>query len=107
MPEPGNTTRPIGRISRIRSLRLKGAALPSRIQSGLKAICVTLRLSAQQEAIFLGAARAAAVDQDHGRVLRENLVARSPDGLMIVAVRAAGEGDLRTCRQMHFGRWKP
>src|SRR5690554_756920 len=49
--EPGKTTMPIGRASSMRSLRLKGAALPSRFQSGLKAICVTLRLSAQQAAM--------------------------------------------------------
>src|SRR5262245_63660634 len=43
MPEPGNTITPIGRTSRIRSLRLNGAALACRCQSGLKTICVTLR----------------------------------------------------------------
>ena len=33
------------------SLRLKGAALACLVQSGLKAICGTLRLSAQQAAM--------------------------------------------------------
>ena len=51
MPEPGNTINPIGRTSRIRSLRLNGAALACRFQSGLKTTCVTLRLSAQQAAM--------------------------------------------------------
>ena len=51
MPEPGNTMTPIGRTSRIRSLRLNGAALACRFQSGLKTTCVTLRLSAQQAAM--------------------------------------------------------
>src|ERR1700676_714092 len=51
MPEPGNTMTPIGRTSRIRSLRLNGAALAWRVQSGLKTICGTLRVSAQQAAI--------------------------------------------------------
>ena len=39
MPEPGKTTTPVGRISSMRSLRLNGAALPSRVHSGLNAIC--------------------------------------------------------------------
>ena len=51
MPEPGNTTTPIGSASSIRSLRLKGAALLCRVQSGLKRTCGTLRLSAQQAAM--------------------------------------------------------
>src|SRR3984893_8072895 len=48
MPEPGNTMTPTGRTSRIRSLRLNGAALAWRVQSGLKTICGTWRESAQQ-----------------------------------------------------------
>jgi len=36
IPEPGNTTTPIGNASSRRSLRLNGAARPSRAQSGLK-----------------------------------------------------------------------
>ncbi len=45
-------TTPARRISSIRSLRLNGAALPSLAQSGLKAICETLRLSAHSAAPF-------------------------------------------------------
>ena len=36
MPEPGKTMTPMGRTSSIWSLRLKGAALRWRFQSGLK-----------------------------------------------------------------------
>ena len=48
MPDPGKTITPIGITSSIRSLRLNGAALLCRAHSGLKAICVTFRVSAQQ-----------------------------------------------------------
>ena len=51
MPVPGKTMTPIGSTSSIWSLRLNGAALACRVQSGLKAICGTLRLSAQQAAM--------------------------------------------------------
>src|SRR5271170_365612 len=51
MPEPGKTTRPVGSASSIVSLRLKGAALRWRFQSGLNTTWATLRLSAQHAAI--------------------------------------------------------
>src|SRR5713101_2255077 len=51
MPEPGNTSTPIGRTSSISSLRLNGAALAWRVQSGLKAICGTLRVLAHEAAM--------------------------------------------------------
>src|SRR5690606_38142912 len=51
IPVPGKTRTPIGRTSSIWSLRLKGAALPCLVQSGLKATCVTCRLSAHFAAI--------------------------------------------------------
>jgi hypothetical protein len=43
IPVPGKCMTPIGSSSSMASLRLKGAALAWRVQSGLKAICVTLR----------------------------------------------------------------
>ena len=52
MPEPGNTMTPIGITASIWSLRRNGAALAWRIQSGLKAICVTLRALAQAAAMI-------------------------------------------------------
>ena len=70
MPEPGNTTSLIGRTSSKRSLRLKGAALPSRVQSGLKAICVTLRLLAQQ-----GACRVRCTPRDRTGGVRSTMIA--------------------------------
>lgn len=51
MPEPGKAMSPIGRTASIWSLRLKGAALAWRVQSGLNAICGTLRWSAQRAAM--------------------------------------------------------
>ena len=62
-PEPGKTTRPIGRHSSSWSLRRNGTTLAWRAQSGLKTIYSTLRASAQQAAIFSaprGAPRAGA-----------------------------------------------
>src|SRR5208282_2071916 len=44
IPEPGKAMTPIGSTSSIWSLRLNGAALACLVQSGLKAICGTLRL---------------------------------------------------------------
>jgi hypothetical protein len=43
MPVPGATSTPIGNTSSMASFRLNGAALAWRAQSGLKAICGTLR----------------------------------------------------------------
>ena len=43
MPEPGATRTLIGSASSIASLRLNGAALACLAQSGLNAICGTLR----------------------------------------------------------------
>ena len=40
----GKTMTPVGTMSSMRSLRLEGAALPSGVQSGLNAICVTPRV---------------------------------------------------------------
>src|SRR5262249_25779863 len=51
MPEPGKTMTPIGSTSRIWSLRLKGAALAWRAQSGLNTTCGTLRWSARRAAM--------------------------------------------------------
>ncbi len=51
MPEPGKMMTPIGRVSSSLSLRLNGAALAWRAQSGLKTTCWTLRVSAQQAAM--------------------------------------------------------
>jgi MFS superfamily sulfate permease-like transporter len=51
MPVPGKCITPIGSTSTIASLRLNGAALACFVQSGLKAICGTLRLSAHLAAI--------------------------------------------------------
>ena len=50
-PEPEKAWTPTGSTSSMASLRLKGAALPCFVQSGRKATCGTLRLSAQRAAI--------------------------------------------------------
>jgi hypothetical protein len=52
MPESGKAMTPMGSASSMASLRLKGAPFSWRVQSGLKTICVTLRVSAQRDAIF-------------------------------------------------------
>lgn len=51
MPVPGKYRTPIGSVSGIASLRSNGAAFACFVQSGLKAICGTLRLSAHLAAI--------------------------------------------------------
>src|SRR5574337_394936 len=51
MPVPGKCMTPIGRTASIASLRLNGAAFACFVQSGLKAICGTLRLLAHLAAI--------------------------------------------------------
>ena len=102
MPVPGNTMTACGTSARRRSLRLKGAALPSRSQSGLNAICVTLRLSAQQAAMR-SAPRRAAMQQNHAGIVGERLIEHLPDALVIVAGRAAGKRDTGAFRQMHLG----
>ena len=79
MPEPGKTMTPIGRTSSIWSLRLKGAALACLVQSGLKAICGTLRLSAQQAAMRSAPFGRSAVQQHHVGMLGVDLVERVPD----------------------------
>ena len=70
---------PIGRTSSIWSLRLKGAALACRVQSGLKAICGTLRVSAQRAAMRSAPFGDAAVQQHHVGMLGADLVERGPD----------------------------
>ena len=50
MPGPGKAVTPVGSTSSIWSLRLKDAAFRWRVQSGLKTICGTFRLSAQHAA---------------------------------------------------------
>ena len=85
---------PIGRISSIRSLRLNGAALAWRVQSGLKTICGALRLSAHQAAMQFGALGRSAVEQHHVGVPGEGLVELVPDQAMIIELEPAGEGDL-------------
>jgi hypothetical protein len=84
MPEPGNTMTPIGTTASIWSLRRNGAALAWRVQSGLKAIWVTLRALARS-----GALRAAAVEQHHAGMLGVNLVETVPDRAVVVKVETA------------------
>ncbi len=86
---------PIGRRSSIWSLRLNGAALAWRAQSGLKTICGTLRGSGPAGGDALGAIRRAAMQQHHLRVLGSHPVECGPDAMVIVALDPAGEGDLR------------
>src|SRR5216684_1998346 len=89
MPEPGNTMTPIGTTASIWSLRRNGAALAWRVQSGLKAICVTLRALAQAAAMrsapfglaaALGGNEVAAVDHcgREGAVVDHRPGARAP-----------------------------
>ena len=52
---------------------------------------------------LLGAFGAAAMDEDHVRVFGEHLVEHGPDADVIVAIDAAGKGDLGPGRQMHLG----
>ena len=101
MPVPGKMMTPIGMTANIWSLRLNGAALACFVQSGLKATCGTLRVSAQRAAIFR-AFWASTVHQHHVGVLYADLIELGPDELVIGAV-AAGEGDFRSCRQQNFG----
>ena len=68
---------PIGRTSSIASLRLNGAALACFVQSGLKAICVTLRLVGPAGGDAFGALWRAAVEQHHVGMLGVDLVERS------------------------------
>ncbi len=103
MSEAGKTTSPIGSTSSMRSLRLKGATLPSRVQSGLKAIWVTLRLSAQQAAMRSAPVGVPPLDEHHVGMLGVHLIESLPDGVMIVAIHAAAKGDLRTGGKVHFG----
>jgi len=51
----------------------------------------------------LGAARAAAVQEHHVRMLGADLVERVPDALVVVALGAAGEGDARAGRGAELG----
>jgi hypothetical protein len=69
MPEPGKAMTPAGRVSSIWSLRLNGAALRWRIQSGLKAICATLRSVGPAGGDALGPARRAAMQEHQVGVL--------------------------------------
>jgi hypothetical protein len=71
-------------------LRRNGAALAWRVQSGLKAICGTLRLSAQQAAMR-SAPLGLPLQQHHVGMLCEHLVEPVPDGAMVVEVEPAGE----------------
>ena len=103
MPEPGKTMTPAGTMSSMRSLRLKGAALPSRVQSGLKAICVTPRLSAQQAAAFSAPFGVPPWISTMSGMLGEHLVEHGPDALVIGVIDAAGEGDLRAFGQKQLG----
>ena len=79
MPVPGKTMTPIGSTSSIASLRLNGAALACFVQSGLKAICGTLRLIGPAGGDAFGALRRAAVQQHHVGMLGVDLVEPVPD----------------------------
>ena len=85
------------------SLRLKGAAWAWLVQSGLKPICGTLRLSAQLAAMRSAPFGDSAMDQHHVRMLGADLVERVPDQAVIVEVEAAGKGDLGAGGQQHLG----
>ena len=50
-----------------------------------------------------GAARTAAMQEHHVRVLGAGLVEHLPDALVIIAIAAPGEGDARAGRGAHFG----
>jgi hypothetical protein len=102
MPVPGNIMTPIGRTSSIASLCLNGAALACFVQSGLNAICGTLRLVAHLAAISsapFGDPRCSS----HVGMLGVDLVELVPDQAMIVEVESTGERDLRTYRQHDLG----
>ena len=102
MPVPGKIRTPIGITASMASLRLNGAALACFVQSGLKATCGTLRVSAHLAAIFSAPFGGTAVHQHHVGVLGVNLVEFGPDQLVVGGV-AAGEGDLRAGWHEHLG----
>ena len=81
---------------------MNGAALACFVQSGLKAICGTLRFSAQLGGDQFGALGRSAVQQHHVGVLGVDLVEPVPDQLVIVEVEPAGEGDLGSRGQQHL-----
>jgi hypothetical protein len=103
MPEPGNTMTPIGRTSRIRSLRLNGAApgvpVPVRLEDNLRHLAVVGPAGSDA----LGALGTAAMQQHHVGMLGANLVERVPDRGVIVEVESAGEGDLRSSGKQYLG----
>ncbi len=103
MPVPGKMMTPIGMTANIWSLRLKGAALACRVQSGLNGTCVHLAGVGPAGGNALGACRRPAVQQDHVGMLGADLVERGPDELMVVEVGTAGEGDLGTSRHQQLG----
>src|SRR6266478_168108 len=77
IPVPGKCMTPIGSSSSMASLRLNGAALACFVQSGLKAICGTLRVVALVEAI--------------------------PDQVVVIEVETARKCDLWASRQNDLG----
>ena len=103
MPVPGKCMTPIGSSSSMASLRLNGAALACLVQSGLKAICGTLRLTAHLEAISSAPFGEPPWMQDHVGMLGVDLVEAIPDQVVVVEVEATGKSDLRSCRQHHLG----
>ena len=94
---------PIGSSSSMASLRLNGAALACFVQSGLKAICGTLRLISPFGGDQFGALWRAAVDEDHVGMLGVNFVEAIPDQVVVVEVEATGKSNLWSCRQHDLG----
>ena len=103
MPEPGKTMTPAGTMSSMRSLRLKGAALPSRGPVGLEGDLRHLAIIGPAGGGSLGAFWRTAMDQHHVGMLGEHLIEHGPDALMIGVIGAAGKGDLRAFRKHQFG----
>ena len=90
---------PIGNSFEHCVVALERSRLGCFVQSGLKAICGTLRVVGPFGGDQLGALRRAAVDQHHVGMLGVNLVEAIPDQAMVVEVEATGEGDFRSWRQ--------
>ena len=103
MPVPGKCMTPIGSSSSMASLRLNGAALACFVQSGLKAICGTLRVVAHLAAISSAPFGEPPWMQHHVGMLGVDLVEAVPDQVVVVEVETTGEGDLRSWRQHDLG----
>jgi hypothetical protein len=79
MPERGNTTRPIGTTSSMRSVALERRGLALVVPVGLERDLGHLARTGPTGGYALGAAVGAAVQEDHAGVFGEHLIEDGPD----------------------------